>query len=104
IVDALKRGQGNEPTLVFKSFSEEEEGGVSLSFSPEDALINSEESRELTETMKSSLSKLELKAIEAYVEGATMNEIASTLGLTYKQLDNALSRAKSKLKSIRKKL
>ncbi len=99
IVDEFKRSSGNVPTLVIKPFSEDEEGGVSSDLSPEDELINSEESRELTETMKSSLSKLELKALEMYVDGATMNEIASALNLTYKQLDNALSRAKRKLKN-----
>ncbi|MGN0805693.1 MAG: sigma-70 family RNA polymerase sigma factor [Candidatus Coproplasma sp.] len=102
IVDAFKHSKGSSPALVLKSFSEEEEGGVSLAFSPEDALINSEESKELNELMKASLSKLELKAIEMYVEGATMNEMATSLNLTYKQLDNALSRAKRKLKNIRK--
>lgn len=102
IVDAFKHTRGNVPALVLKPFSEEEEGGVSLTVSPEDALINSEESRELNELMKSSLSKLELKAIEMYVEGATMNEIATALNITYKQLDNALTRAKRKLKKIRK--
>ncbi|MGN1103899.1 MAG: sigma-70 family RNA polymerase sigma factor [Candidatus Coproplasma sp.] len=102
IVDAFKHSQGSVPALVLQSFSEEEEGGVSLAFSPEDALINSEEVKELNELMKSSLSDLELKAIELYVEGATMNEICSSLNVTYKQLDNALSRAKNKLKKIRK--
>ena len=99
IVDALKHTQGSAQALVLKPFSEEEEGGVSLSFSPEDALINSETSRELNEIMKASLSKLELKAIEMYVEGATMHEIATALNITYKQLDNALTRAKRKLKN-----
>ncbi|MGN1373427.1 MAG: sigma-70 family RNA polymerase sigma factor [Candidatus Coproplasma sp.] len=98
IVDAFKHSQGGAPALVLQSFSEEEDGGVSLAFSPEDALINSEEVKELNELMKSSLSALELKAIEMYVEGATMNEIASALKITYKQLDNALARAKKKLR------
>lgn len=102
IVDAFKHSQGKMPALILKSFSEDEDGGVSLSFSPEDALINSEESKELNELMKSSLSDLELKAIEMYVEGATMNEIALALNITYKQLDNALSRAKNKLKKNHK--
>lgn len=103
IVDCFKHTQGSVPALVLQSFSEEEEGGVSLAFSPEDALINSEESKEFSELMVSSLSKLELKAIEMYVEGATMNEIATALNLTYKQLDNALTRAKRKLKKHCKK-
>ena len=102
IVDAFKHTHGSVPALVLQSFSEEGEGGVSLAFSPEDALINSEEVKELNELMKSSLSELELKAIEMYVEGATMNEISASLNVTYKQLDNALSRAKNKLKKIRK--
>lgn len=99
IVDEFKRSSGNVPTLVIEQFSEDEEGGASSEITPEDVLINSEERRELTETMKSSLSKLELKALEMYVVGLTMNEIASALNITYKQLDNALSRAKRKLRN-----
>lgn len=102
IVDVLKHTQGNVSALVLQSFSEEE-GGASLAFSPEDVLINSEESRELNELMKATLSKLELKSIEMYVEGATMNEIATALNLTYKQLDNALMRAKRKLRKKRRR-
>lgn len=103
IVDALKRSADSGSLVVIKQFSEEEEGGISFAFNPEDELINSEASRELTDTIKATLSKLEFRAVEMYVVGATMPEIASALNITYKQLDNALSRAKNKLKKIRKK-
>lgn len=102
IVDAFKRSARGQATAC-KPFSEEEDGGVSLAFSPEDALINSENKNEFSAVMRSALSDLEFKALEMYVDGATMSEMTSSLGLTYKQLDNALARAKRKLKSIRKK-
>lgn len=103
IIDAVKHSLGNVSPVTFLSFSEEEEGGAANAFSPEDALINSEESREFSEAMKRELSPLEYKAVALYVEGATMTETSAALNLTYKQTDNALSRAKRKLKNIRRK-
>lgn len=103
ILDAVKHSLGNVAPVTVKPFSEEEEGGADGAFSPEDELINSEESREFSEIMKSSLSPLEYRAVAMYIEGATMTETAEALGLTYKQIDNALSRAKRKLKIIRQK-
>lgn len=101
IVDAFKRSAKGQST-VCAPFSEED-GGEVFAFSPEDALINSENKNEFSAAMRSVLSDLELKAIEMYVDGATMSEMTVSLGLTYKQLDNALARAKRKLKNIRKK-
>ncbi len=102
IIDAVKHSLGNVRPVIFQPFSEDEEGGAALAFSPEDALINSEESREFSEAMKRSLSPLEYKAVAMYVEGATMAETAAALNLTYKQTDNALARAKRKLKKLRR--
>lgn len=100
IIDAVKHSLGNVQPVILKPFSEDEEGGAVSAFSPEDALINSEDRREFTDIMKKSLSPLEYKAVALYANGATMAEMASALNLTYKQTDNALARAKRKLKNI----
>ena len=35
-----------------------------------------------------------------YIEGAALPEISGALGKTYKQTDNAITRAKNKLRSV----
>lgn len=104
IVDALKHGGRGVPQTACLTFSEDEECGASNGFSPEEVLINTENKNEFSEVIKSALSDLELKALEMYVDGATMSEMTEALGKTYKQIDNALDRAKRKLKNIRKKI
>lgn len=101
IIDAVKHSLGVVQPVILRPFSEDEEGGAASAFSPEDALINSEDSREFSEIMKKSLSPLEYRAVAMYCEGATMAEMATALNLTYKQTDNALARAKRKLKNIK---
>ncbi len=102
IYDLLKRSSGEVPAEVQEQLSVVGERELPVGVTPEDALIDSEESRELSELLKSCLSGLELRAVEMYVDGATMNEMTKALNITYKQLDNALTRAKRKLKNIRK--
>lgn len=102
ILDAVKRAGNtkNFPVNGILPFSEEGEGTAANGFSPEEKLIDGEEARELSENLKRELSPLEYKAIKAYIDGATMTEISAALGITYKQTDNALARAKNKLRSI----
>lgn len=99
ILDAV-RSRGNvREGVKFLPFIDEGEGDMSDGASPEDALVSREAMKELLGVLKSSLSELEYAALKAYyIDGATMAEITSALNVTYKQADNALSRAKSKLK------
>lgn len=103
IIDALKHVVRGIPQADYQTFLDEQECGASHGFTPEDVLINTESKNEFSEVIKSALSDLELKALEMYVDGATMGEMTEVLGKTYKQIDNALDRAKRKLKNIRKK-
>lgn len=103
IIDAVKKS-GNNKNFALNGFLPfpDDEGPVANGFSPEEALIGSEEASEFTEKMKSGLSPLEYKAVCLYIDGATMAEISTALGKTYKQTDNALARAKKKLRNILK--
>lgn len=100
ILDAVKRYSVRGATLSLHAFAEEIDEGADKSLSPEDALLNSEDRQEFLSSMKEVLSPLEYKAMRMYIDGATMAEVVSSLGITYKQADNALARAKSKLKKM----
>ncbi len=104
IIDAVKRQSGNkgvapeELMLVF-----EDETVPSSSMTPEEALIDSEDVKELVAVMREKLSPMEYRTLSMYMEGTPLAEIASALGKSYKQTDNAICRAKNKLKRVYKK-
>lgn len=99
ILDAVKKSYNVRNSALNESvpYLDDGEGG-SGGDSPEDALIVSETAKEFAEAMKTKLSALEYKVMKMYIDGATMAEISAALGLTYKQTDNALVRAKNKLR------
>ena len=67
---------------------------------PEDELIISESVTELSALMRRHLSPFEFKVMSMYVDGASMAEMCSALGKTYKSIDNAVSRSKRKLQKV----
>lgn len=102
IRDAVKKS-GNNKNYALNSFIPlfgDGDGIAADEFSPEEALIDSETVNEFSEIMKKSLSSLEYKAIRMYIEGSPIAEISSALNTTYKQTDNALMRAKHKLRRV----
>ena len=101
IIDALKKTPPVDKIASenMRAISGGEDGIVSDGFSPEETLINTESASEFEAKMKKLLSPLEYAAISMYVDGATMNEIAAAMNMTYKQADNAITRAKAKLRN-----
>lgn len=101
IVDAVKKSQGNK-NAALNDFDpiEYDEELLDESKNPENAVIYDEERKEFLSKIKAELSPLEYKAVTRYMDGATMAEISSALGKTYKQTDNAISRAKRKLQVL----
>ncbi|MDE7162692.1 MAG: sigma-70 family RNA polymerase sigma factor [Clostridia bacterium] len=102
ICDAVKKS-GNKKNYAlnrFLPFLEDGEGMTASEFSPEEALIGSETVNEFFEIMKKSLSAMEYRAICMYIEGSPISEISVALNRTYKQTDNALMRAKHKLRRV----
>ena len=65
---------------------------------PEEALIEKENSETVLRVMKSELTTLELQCIEGAAMGLSYSEIAAELGVDTKTVDNGLSRARSKLR------
>ncbi len=68
--------------------------------STDDYLITKEDNNAITEKMLTSLSELEYNVFRRYLDGYSYKQTAEVLGITPKSADNALSRAKKKLKEL----
>lgn len=66
--------------------------------SPEENYIESESYRFFAESLLNNLSETEKKVMTCYLSGFSYSETASKLGMSEKSVDNALCRAKAKLK------
>lgn len=71
---------------------------------PEELVISRESAYEITKSMKSLLSQLELSCIEGVILGMPYSEIAEKLSVPVKSVDNAVNRARAKLKLVFPKL
>ncbi len=100
IVDAVKRAESLKNAALNGSSPITEADGKTAYVNPEEMLIDNENGEEISQKMQKVLSALEYKVIRMYVDGATMSEIVSSLHLTYKQADNAVMRAKNKLRAL----
>jgi RNA polymerase sporulation-specific sigma factor len=67
---------------------------------PEDIVIESEETWELSEIVFSVLSETERRVFELYLAGMSYEMIGARLGMKVKAVDNAMQRARHKLKSL----
>lgn len=72
-----------------------DEGG-----SADDYLITKEDDGEISRKLLSLLSEKEYAVLRLYLEGYSYKQIAEKMDITPKSADNALSRARSKLKSV----
>jgi RNA polymerase sporulation-specific sigma factor len=64
---------------------------------PEEMFIGQEDMAHIQEKLSSSLSDLERKVLDAFLQGKSYQEIAEALGRHPKSIDNALQRVKKKL-------
>lgn len=69
---------------------------------PEELVIRCEDDKAFFEDMKRILSEMELHCIEGVIMGLSYDEIALRTGTDRKSVDNALSRARAKLRQIYK--
>lgn len=67
---------------------------------PEELVIINENAAEITERMKTLLSPLEFSCIEGVIFGMPYSEIAEKLSISVKSVDNAVTRARAKLKGV----
>lgn len=71
---------------------------------PEEMVIIRESAAEITERMKKLLSPMELSCIKGIILGMPYSEISSKLSISVKSVDNAVTRARAKLKLVLPKL
>lgn len=67
---------------------------------PEEQFIARENNEDMLRIIKSELSELEYKCIQGVVMGLSYTEISKRLDVEKKSVDNALSRARAKLREI----
>ena len=70
------------------------------STSTDDYLISKEDDLALTEKMLTMLSEMEYKVFRLHLDGYSYRQIAETMNITPKSADNALSRARKKLREL----
>lgn len=85
---------------ISRASSEELEEIPDPSPTPEEIVIERESSRSMLENLRGVLTEMELYCIESVALGLSYGEIAEHLGTDKKAVDNALFRARSKLKLI----
>lgn len=69
--------------------------------SPDYTLVEKENVKETFNQIKNSLSNLEFKVLVLYLKGYSYNEISTTMNISKKSIDNALSRIKNKLSFLK---
>lgn len=72
----------------------------SLDLNPEQLVIDRENVKDLEKAIDESLSKMEKQVLELSMTGMSYTEIARVLGVDEKSTDNALQRARAKVKKL----
>lgn len=78
----------------------EQEGLKDTSPSPEELVLIKESTNEISEQMKTLLTPLERRCLEGVILGHSYAEIAEKVGTERKSVDNAVARARAKLRSV----
>lgn len=92
----------NIPLHNFISLSDQESDMdmPDASADPETMFIDNENVRQIRQHMKNTLTQLEQRVLMLHLSGCSYSEIAAKLGITSKAADNALQRARLKLKKL----
>lgn len=83
---------------IVRGSDEELENIADPSPTPEEVVLERENSRSVLEHLRGELTDVELRCIEGVALGFSYDEIAEYLGIEKKSVDNALYRARAKLK------
>ena len=97
---------GAVPLAEVINLDEDEDTGVGLIIpskdpTPDAQMISQENMKELRMKIEKNLSHLEFKILTKYLSGKNYTEIAETLDINKKSVDNALSRIKTKLSFLK---
>lgn len=106
IRSAMRRSasEKNKPLSGYMELSDylstsEGNGEVSGGTDPEEQILISESIAELHQRLKAELSELEYKVFTMYLAGRSYRDIAESVGIAEKSVNNALQRVRRKLKT-----
>lgn len=95
---AVARACGNAKHIPENLITPIDEIELADTSDPESIFIEKESFSDLEHTIKKDLSKLEYQVLVEFLNGKTYVDIAASLGITTKSVDNALRRIRSKIK------
>lgn len=97
-ISIFPSGTEEEDSAFAKLEAELSEKGGEVSRNPEETVEVKESLEERDRVLKNTLSVLEYGSLKLYTDGYSYTEAASILGTTVKSIENALKRARNKLK------
>lgn len=97
IIDAVK-GSTRLKHRALNTFVSIEETDLETKEDPERYVIDMENRQEMLSKMSRVLSPFEFQIVVLYMDGLSCSEISTSVSKEYKSVDNALQRAKNKLK------
>lgn len=106
IIDAIRKENVGKNQMLDESVlvGEDDEELLRSDSTPEQDIIRNERLKELKEIISSKLSVLEKRVFDYYLQGYSYADIAKFLDENPKKIDNALTRIKLKLASMKEDL
>ena len=114
IINAVKKSNALKNTPLNDRYNLNNQGELEIedgdkvlgipsdSLSPESSVLLEEDKREFDEIMSDKLSSFEKEVLQLYLSGFSYYDIIDKLNVSYKSVDNALSRVKTKLQNFKK--
>ena len=114
IINAIKKSNTLKNTPLNERYNLNNQGELEMdsddkvlgipndTLSPESTVLLEEDKKELDEMMSDRLSPFEKQVIELYLSGYSYYDIIDRLNVSYKSVDNALNRVKTKLQNFKK--
>lgn len=114
IINAIKKSNALKNAPLNERYNLNSQGELELpeeekvmgipndTLSPENCVLMEENEKELSDMMSDKLSEFERKVLQLYLSGFSYNDIIKELNVSYKSVDNALSRVKQKLHNFNK--
>lgn len=102
IITAIKKAYKHSKNDLIDDISTNELYSNEKIISPEDDFIENENFKILKKEINQKLSKLETQILSKFLQNLTYDEIANSLNISKKSVDNALARIRNKLNYLKK--